>query len=111
MQHAAIIERKIDELRPRFLAMLSARLDRFEQIRDALATSDDPTPLLDELRVGTHRIVGLAATLGFADLGRLAQFVELTILRMSESPPSDQNCADLFDALDVLLGEMALLAP
>ena len=109
MQNASAIQRKIDEVRLRFVTMLAARLDRFEQIRDTLETSDDPAALLDELRFGAHRIVGLAATLGFADLGTLAHMVETTTLRASETGAHDVPSPGLLDAIDDLLGEMALL--
>ncbi len=109
MQHADVIERKIDELRPRFLLMLSSRLDRFEEIRDRLTATEDPTALLDELRLGAHRIVGLAATLGFSDLGALAHEVEVAILPDGGAVRHGPPAPDLLDLIDDFLGEIALL--
>jgi chemotaxis protein histidine kinase CheA len=106
MQNAQSIAQKIDELRPRFLELMAQRLDRFEEIRGQLETAKDPTPLLEEIRFGAHRMVGLAATLGFGDLGDLAQAAELAIMRRPSRAAPD---AQLLTAIDVLMGEMALL--
>lgn len=106
MQNAQSIAQKIDELRPRFLEVMAQRLDRFEEIRDQLETVTDPSALLEEIRFGAHRMVGLAATLGFGDLGDLAQAAELAILHRTDRVWPD---AQLLTAVDVLMGEMALL--
>lgn len=119
MQPTAILDQKIDALRPRFLEMLSARLERFQQIRDRLAgfhSPEDPVgnysgaadpadplagvslagaslpALLDDLCFGAHRIAGVAATFGFSTLGSLARAVE-QLLR--PFPPQGPRAAEL----------------
>lgn len=109
MQQAQSIAQKIDELRPRFLALVAQRLDRFEEIRDQLEEAADPTALLEEVRFGAHRMVGLAATLGFSDLGALSQTAELAILAWTNGPSRAWPDAELLTSLDVMIGEMALL--
>lgn len=109
MQNLDSIALKIQELRPRFLALMSERLDRFEEIRDQLEGVQDPTALLDEIRFGAHRMVGLAATLGFVDLGTLSQRAELAILARATAKDKRWPDAELLTCLDVMMGEMALL--
>lgn len=88
---------------------MAERLTRFEVIRDELDAVKDPGPLLDEIRFGAHRMVGLAATLGFADLGALSQAVELAILARSNGGDRAWPNAELLTAIDVMMGEMTLL--
>lgn len=104
-----IIRQKIDEVRPRFVKMLASRLNRFETIRDSLETPGPHPELLDELRFGAHRIAGLAATLGFKDLGDLAHRAENLILQVTESGFRDLSKPEFLGAIDDLLGEMALV--
>ncbi|RID91570.1 hypothetical protein D2N39_12790 [Gemmobacter lutimaris] len=108
MQHSDIIARKIAEIRPRFLAELSVRLDRFDVLRDQIDTVADPGPLLDELMQGAHRNSGLAATLGFHELGQLSHRAELAI-RDHRATARPRPTSDLLDLIDDLLGEMALI--
>ncbi|GHC09267.1 MULTISPECIES: Hpt domain-containing protein [Gemmobacter] len=108
MQQAEIIARKIAEIRPRFLADLSARLDRFDALRDEIDSAADARPLLDELMQGAHRIAGLAATMGFGDLGQLSRQTELAI-QSHRSTSALRPPAALLDEIDDLLGEMALI--
>ena len=107
--HSEIIARKVAEIRPRFLVILSQRLDRFEEIRDLLETTHDSGPLLDEIRSGAHSTVGLATTLGYPDLGTLAQDVERAVHRMAEAGSRARPTREVLDSLDDLLGEMALI--
>ena len=109
MQPSKILAQKMAEIRPRFLDTLSRRLDRFENIRDALDTSADIRPLLEEIRNGAHTIIGLAATLGFSDLGRLAQEVEECILGIGKAEEARHRSSEFLGRFDALLGEMALV--
>ena len=105
MQHAEIIARTIAEIKPRFLAAVATRLDRFEVIRDQLPTHGRPAPLLEELRIGAHRTVGLAASMGYVELGELSQKVEMAI---EGGSAEIARSAVFLAALDDLLVEMAL---
>lgn len=108
MQQSQAIAQKLAEIRPRFLAVLSQRLDRFEEIRDLLDTADI-TPLLEELRAGAHSTVGLAATLGFGDLGALAQKVELHANSILQTGNPTASLPEFLACFDDLLGEMSLV--
>lgn len=111
MEHSDILERKIEELRPRFLEMLSERLNHFEGIRDVLETTENSYESLDQIQFGAHQIAGIAATLGYADLGSLSRAVETEILLVLVSSPNPLTSPYLLDLIDSLLGEMALLVP
>lgn len=109
MLQSQIIDKKVAEIRPRFLRLLAQRLNRFEEIRDLLETEPNLAPLLEEIGTGAHSIVGLAATLGFPDLGSLAQNVELVVNRVTSAETSTRSTIEYFDSIDDLLGEMALI--
>jgi HPt (histidine-containing phosphotransfer) domain-containing protein len=106
-----LVAQKISEIRPRFLAALSQRLDRLEEIRDQLETVDDVWPLMVEIRSEAHTTVGLAATLGFHDLGLLAQEVEIFIHRAEKAGETSHFPEDGLYKFDSMIGEMALLIP
>ena len=109
MQNAEIIARKIAEIRPRFLLELSQRLDRLEEIRDALETAPDIVPLLGEIELGAHKTVGLATTLGFPDLGNLAHDAEMVVRRIAKAGNGTRPNAQDLERIDLMLGEMALI--
>lgn len=103
-----ILSQKIAEIRPRFLAELSMRLDLFDALRDQIEAASDARPLLDELMYGAHRIAGLAATLGFGDLGDLSRRAEAAI-RDSAATGATRASSEVLNRIDDFLGEMALL--
>lgn len=103
------IRHKLDELRPRFLAMVAERLDRFEYLRSQLHGAEDISALLDEIRSGAHRMAGLAAPLGFASLGSHALSADMMLGRIRMEAGAPQPTAEILDAVDLLLEEMARL--
>lgn len=123
--HYEILAQKIAEIRPRFLLILSERLERLEEVRDHLETAPDVLPLLEEIRSGAHRTAGLAATLGFRDLGSLSKEVDVMLYQMchrmghsigqstgqsrGKTIPHMSITPDVLDRIDSLLGEMALV--
>jgi len=104
----ASLAQTINAMRPKFVAQTAERLDRFEVLRDRLETEGSQTAILDELRIGAHKMSGLAAMLGWPDLGDLAGKVEVAIEKAAGGGVQpDQSC--LIEVLDDLLGEMAYI--
>ena len=97
---------KLAEMRPRFAATLAQRLEEMEDTRDSNMILIDPARAMGLFRHYAHKTAGLAATMGFPDLGVLCFAAESAVNRYMN------NLALLpiaLDAVDDMLGEMALI--
>lgn len=104
---SAVLKTTIDRLRPRFIVNLTEWQASFRALRPVLATDADLAPVLQELRFGTHRMAGLAGTLGFRPLGRLAQQTEAQLVALTdETTPTPPLPPALLASLDALMTEM-----
>jgi chemotaxis protein histidine kinase CheA len=102
------VSRQLEQIKPRFLQNLAQRLDRFEALRIEMDPTQDLRPYCDELRAGAHSTAGLAAPLGFPEVGETAGDLErilVQVMRGTQPPPSN---ADILESLDAFLGEMAI---
>lgn len=97
---------KLAEMRPRFTATLAQRLEEMEDIRDSDIVLIDPARAMDMFRHYAHKTAGLAATMGFPDLGVLCFAAETAINRYVHNPAL---LPVALDAVDDMLGEMALI--
>ncbi|WP_319825418.1 Hpt domain-containing protein [Thalassovita sp.] len=93
-------------MRPRFAATIAERLEHMEELRDSDALANDPASAMETFRHYAHKTAGMAATMGFPDLGQLCFSAEMAVNRYLENP--DFLDATL-DAVDDMLGEMALI--
>lgn len=110
MNQSTIFANKLNEIRPKFLAQVLQRLDRFDEIRDELETSRNLDAQVAEIRMGVHKTVGLAGSLGFDDLGQLSAQVETALIDLGENGGiTGPLPAEVLALLDDLLGEMALV--
>ncbi|WP_305666244.1 Hpt domain-containing protein [Frigidibacter sp.] len=108
-----MIASRLSALRIRFLDVLETRLNEVEALRDALEAGGLPQAVREDhvraICFAAHKTVGVAATLGFADLGMLSQRVELAAtdhLEHREPPTTPRMVVALTDDM---LGEMALI--
>jgi HPt (histidine-containing phosphotransfer) domain-containing protein len=62
--------------RARFCGMILQRIMTFESFRIEINTGDNPQKALTGIIELSHKIAGVAETLGFPDIGRLASAVE-----------------------------------
>ena len=92
---------KLLAMRPKFVAQVTERLFRLEDLRDAHEEAPDDAAIRDELVQGTHRLAGISGMFGEAELGELAREAEIALTR---------NDPGALDLLDELLGEMAIIA-
>lgn len=97
----AALAAKLQAMRPRFVAQVTERLFRLEDLRDAYEADPDNDAVRGELVHGAHKLAGVAGMFGAADLGELAREAEIAL---AERAPEG------LDRLDELLGEMALIA-
>lgn len=108
-----MIADRLSALRIRFLNVLEARLTELEALRDRLeAGGQDEADRLECLRAicfDAHKTVGVAATLGFADLGLLSQRVELAVTDYIERREPPTTVRMVLALTDDMLGEMALI--
>lgn len=108
----SVIASKLSALRLRFLDVLESRMIECEALRDRLEAGLSEAERGGAVRAicfAAHKTVGVAATLGFADLGMLSQRVELAVtdyLDRSEPPTTIRMVISLTDDM---LGEMALI--
>lgn len=108
-----MIANRLSALRIRFLDVLETRLTECEALRDRLDAGTLPeAERIHDIRAlcfAAHKTVGVAATLGFADLGLLSQRVEMAAsdhLDRREPPTTARMVVALADDM---LGEMALI--
>lgn len=104
--HAEIFQAKLAEMRPRFAATLALRLDHMEELRDSDTLLTDPAEAVELFRHYAHKTAGMAATMGFPELGELCFAAETAVNRyMSHQIP----LPEMLDGVDDMLGEMALI--
>ena len=92
---ATEFQRHVERMRPRFVAMLSKRLDRIEANIGRLDEADRDVAL-EEIRFDIHKTAGAAAAFGFRELGKEAARTSRII--MSGIPtPDGQVSPDLVE--------------
>ncbi|WP_420569276.1 Hpt domain-containing protein [Thalassovita sp.] len=108
--HAELFAAKLDEMRPRFAATLSGRLNEMEEMRDSHVLYSNPVDAIELFRHNAHKTAGMAATMGYPDLGMLCTAVEVAIDTLLSSPAQMDELFDhMLNAVDDMLGEMALI--
>lgn len=107
MRQSARLSTTIENLRPRFLEQTAERLDRFRRVRAALDRPGRIEAELTEIRFGAHKTTGIAATLGFATLGRAAQDLDAALTPLADKMINGPLPADLVGLVDALMEEMA----
>ncbi|MGH1354016.1 MAG: Hpt domain-containing protein [Thalassovita sp.] len=108
--HAELFEAKLAEMRPRFAATLTGRLQEMEAMRDSQALYANPVEAIELFRHYAHKTAGMAATMGFPELGQLCTTAEVAINQLMSSPDQMDALFDpTLDAVDDMLGEMALI--
>lgn len=95
------IEEKLRAMRPKFIAQVTDRLARLEDLREVYLALPEDDEVREELVYGAHKLAGVAGMFGAPELGVLARAAEIAL--GSDAP-------DALDRLDDLLGEMALIA-
>ena len=108
--HAELFAAKLSEMRPRFTAALAGRLEEMETVRDSETLYQDLGNAIELFRYNAHKTAGMAATMGFHELGLLCQQAEAAInLLMSAPEQMESRVEGALNAVDDMLGEMALV--
>ncbi|MBA84689.1 Hpt domain-containing protein [Thalassobius sp. S69A] len=104
--HAEMFAAKLAEMRPRFAAALTERLDHMEALRDSPTLQSAPADAMEIFRHYAHKTAGMAATMGFPELGELCFAAEVALTRQTQKQASLEEA---LEAVDDMLGEMALI--
>ena len=110
LQMSSQIAAKLAEMQPRFRISIRQRLDALETLREGPQLDRDPRTTLETIRAVAHKTVGLAAPMGYHELGALCSTAESSIDDLLASLTPDQTAfAATLSAIDDMLGEMALI--
>ncbi|MEI4485945.1 Hpt domain-containing protein [Frigidibacter sp. MR17.14] len=109
-----VVTARVAEIRGRFLDVLESRLVELEAARSDLEEDDGidhgyRRQLIEAIRFGAHKTTGIAATVGFPELGRLSQVAELAADGHDPARATVPELNRLLHAVDDMLGEMALI--
>ncbi|AMY68528.1 hypothetical protein [Frigidibacter mobilis] len=108
-----MIASRLSALRIRFLDVLEGRLTEVELLRDRLDMGDrSEESRVESVRAicfAAHKTLGVAATLGFADLGMLSQRVELAATDYLDRREPPTTARMVVALTDDMLDEMALI--
>ena len=101
-----ILQRKLNELRPRFLAVLADRLDRLKRRREEIEGAPDPTNALRQILADAHQTAGTAASFGFKALGTVCSRSEEAIGSHLSGKSPRPSLEDITATIDDLMSEM-----
>lgn len=75
----------LQKIRLRFIETVLERLLKFEELKQIFNSDPENITPLSELGALAHKIAGVAETLGFGDIGRLAASIDSEITRRLNS--------------------------
>ncbi len=101
---------RIGGIKKRFISALDTRAREFEGLLSRIVRNEDAAQALEELRIGVHKIRGVAPTLGLPKLGELATETEQDINSMLAGDDPQTAAAKFLKSLDVLLNELKATA-
>lgn len=104
--HAELFAAKLAEMRPRFAATLVERLTHMEEMRDSPTLETNPAEAMELFKHYAHKTAGMAATMGFPELGELSFAAEAAVNGFIRR---ESGIGPALDAVDDMLGEMALI--
>lgn len=76
-----IMDDALRAIRLRFIDSLVARLLRFEDLKQQIASNPIALAPLSEISAMAHKIAGVAETLGFGEIGRSAGWIDAEITK------------------------------
>jgi chemotaxis protein histidine kinase CheA len=97
---------KIEKIRNRFITQLGTSALAFREIQQQFESGLLSETGLEELRLGSHRIRGIAPMFGINELGNIANSVENNIDKMMLHPGNLDLKETLISSIDELLLEM-----
>ncbi|NOX40179.1 MAG: hypothetical protein GXP05_06605 [Alphaproteobacteria bacterium] len=101
------LESKISTIRQKFIGILRERLREFQILREKIQTGREATEALKELQFSSHKIRGVAATLGFGHLGDLAAISEQDVTTVLASPDWHEGTSRIATSLSNMIAEIA----
>lgn len=107
MRKAVSLTSTIDSIRPRFVAETAERLSRIRAVRGDLDRAVEIEAAVTEIRFDAHKTTGIAATLGFASLGKAAQEVDAVLTPMNGRQTKGPLPRKVTELVDAMMDEMA----
>lgn len=99
-------EQAIEKIRNKFVTDIETRLCLFDDLLAQVEDGEDQQMSLKRIGGESHKIVGVAKTLGFASLGEMAADVEHSVDRTLEMPGAPQDLAQLVGNIEKMLDHM-----
>lgn len=104
---SAEMERQLTKLRDKFRASLVERILAYEEMRQQLQSNQNSESALKGIFDLSHKISGVARTLGFPVIGESSSEIERRIVAGHAMGSSvHEICCDILPALEELLDEM-----
>ncbi|MFQ5439721.1 MAG: Hpt domain-containing protein [Paracoccaceae bacterium] len=100
------LEARIAAIREKFLNTLEVRLAEVEAVRADLSVPQSMANATRDMRFVSHKLRGVASTLGFERLGELAEAAELQAEAVMDSGPDAASLPALSGSLEDLRGEI-----
>ena len=95
-----VMERSVSLIRERFIDTLGQKIDELDLMMTQIEVSLDSDMTLSAAAKSMHRIVGVAGTLGFPELGNSARHAEASLARAA-SNLNDKRCVtEAIDAVE-----------
>jgi len=104
------LEKKIAEIRQKFVGVIPLRLSEFCEIREQLRSGPDRLSAVDSLRFDSHKIRGVAKTLGFEKLGDLAAISESEAENLLKASPPEPHLGRVAESLENLIYELTTIS-
>lgn len=101
------LEAVLQQVKADFVRRLDLQIEELESIRNGLGAPGKDDKLRD-LEFISHKICGLAMTLGFSRLGRVSERVETTVASLPALRTAE-NLQELTDLIDGLVEEMEVV--
>ncbi|PTN39031.1 Hpt domain-containing protein [Desulfonatronum sp. SC1] len=107
---SAAILSELRALHETYRQRLASDIPELQNLADALASSSEPAPLLEDLKHALHRMAGSAGTFGFPELGAAARNLEIRIQEWMHpsgtTMPTSQDLLDLQHEVHALRGQI-----
>ncbi len=97
---------RLEGIRVKFVASLAGKVEEFETLMERIISDDDAAEALEELRLGVHKLRGVAPTLGLQKLGSFAAESEDSIIAMTNGGDPNQTAGAFLGAFRALVAEM-----
>ena len=101
-----VMERSVSLIRERFIDTLGHKIDELDLMMTRIEVRQEADLALSAAVQCMHRIVGVASTLGFPELGRCARSAEANLVRATGNLHDERIVTEAIDALEKTVSVM-----